>query len=341
MHHSNKWRFTIDHSAILMTKLVKRTKIVLIGLISMVSLFSISGTGFSQEVDPALTEVVREMITNSIGLTIAFTSSDAISSGSFVYEEQNEETRFNITRIPFRHIFNPFNNSGHAPFISFSVGYFEDREMVALSQPPDESRFKTLSLSCGGGVKFELVEKYLWLTPEVDLIYGRTWNEHDYNSRLSQIVYKPILEGIAYNWQVDSFSFAPSLQLLFEYPIGQITIGFETKYTYLNTRTIKEDYPEHQAKAESSLWKNLLRVELPLGISMFNIPLSLKADFSRIELGGKVSQPVKESNFYETGAELVLGTARKTTWLSSLSLGASYTFSERITGWSLRFGYKL
>ena len=47
------------------------------------------------------------------------------------------------------------------------------------------------------------------------------------------------------------------------------------------------------------------------------------------------------SNFYEIGAELGFGTAGKTKWLNSLSLGASYKFSERITGWSLRFGYKL
>jgi hypothetical protein len=321
-------------------KPIRMPKTILGVVLFVASLFYLIGTGFSQELNPALTEAVREMVTNSVALTVAFTSTDAVSAGWFVYEEAGEKTRFNITRIPVRHFFSRFRDSSVAPFITGSVGYFEDTETSALGDPPDESRFKAVTLSLGGGVKLELMKKTLWLTPEIDLIYGRTWNEHDYNSELSRDFFKPLLEGIAYNWQVDTLSFAPSLQLIFEYPVRMVTLGFDTKFTYLNLRTVKEDYPEHEVKSDSTLWKNRLRLEFPLGFSVFNMPLSLRGDFSRVELGGDVAQPLKESHFYELGTELAFDTSRNLKWLSSLSTGVAYTFSERITGWSFRLGYK-
>jgi len=308
----------------------------------MASLGSFIGPGFSQTLDPALAEFVQQTITNSVAATIAFTSTDAVSAGSFVFQENDERgnTRFNITRIPVRHFFGRWKDSSFAPFITGSVGYFEDSEKVLLGDPPDESRFKALSISLGGGIKLALIEKYLWLIPEIDLIYGRTSNEHEYRSELSEEFYKPIFDGILFNWQVDTFTFAPALQLAFEYPVRKVTLGFDTKFTYLNIRTVKEDYPEHKVKSDSTLWKNRFRFEFPLGVSVFKMPLSLRGDFSRVDLGGDVAQPLKESFFYEVGTELALDTSRNVKWLNSFSIGAGYTFSQRITGWSFRLGYK-
>jgi hypothetical protein len=323
-----------------MMKPGKIIKVLLGFLLCMASLFSFVGTGFSQALPPALTEAIREMITNSIAVTIAFTSTDAVSAGWFVYEEAGEKTRFSTTRIPFRHFFGRWKDSRCSPFITGSLGYFEDTETVQLGDPPDESRFKAVTISLGGGIKLELIKKNLWLTPEIDLIYGRTWNEHDYNSELSKTFFKPLLEGIGYNWQVGTFSYAPSLQLTLEYPVLVVTLGFDTKFTYLNIRTIKEDYPEHKVHSDSTLWRNRFRLAFPLGFSVFNMPLSLRGDFSRVEFGGDVAKPLKESHFYEVGTELAFDTSRNVNWLNSLSIGIANTFSQRITGWSFRLGYK-
>jgi hypothetical protein len=320
-----------------MIKPIKIIKMSLGILLFIASLFSFVGTGFSQTLDPALTEAIREMITNSIALTVAFTSTDAVSAGWFVYEEEGEKTRFSTMRIPVRHFFSRFRDSRYAPFITGSLGYFEDRETVQLGDPPDESRFKAVTISLGGGIKVELIKKYLWLTPEIDLIYGRTWNEHDYNSEPSKILIKPQLEGVGYNWQVDTFTFAPSLQLACEYPVRVVTLGFDTKFTYLNIRKVREDYPEHKVKSDSTLWRNRFRLVFPLGVSVLNMPLSLRGDFSRVEFGGDVARPLKESHFYEVGTELAFDTSRNVKWLNSLSIGAGYTFSQRINGWSFRF----
>ena len=320
----------------------KIIRILLGFLLCMASLFSCIGTGFSQTLDPALANFVRQTITNSVAATIAFTSTDAISAGSFVFDEKDErgDTRFNITRIPIRHFFSRWKDSRFAPFITGSLGYFEDSEKVFLGDPPDESRFKALSISLGGGIKLALIEKYLWLIPEIDLIYGRTWNEHEYKSALSKEFYKLLFDGILFNWQVDTFTYAPALQLAFAYPVRVVTLGFDTKLTYLNIRTVKEDYPEHKVKSDSTLWRNCFRLAFPLGFSVLNMPLSLRGDFSRVEFGGDVRQPLKESHFYEVGTELAFDTSRNVKWLNSLSIGAGYTFSERITGWSFRLGFK-
>jgi hypothetical protein len=221
-----------------------------------------------------------------------------------------------------------------------SIGYFEDRETVPLDDPPDESRFKAVSISLGGGVKLETIENYLWLIPELDLIYGRTWNEHDYKSDVSNTFYKPLIDGILVNWKVDSLTYAPALQLAFESPVHSVTLGFDSRFTYLNLRTMHEDHPEHQIRSDSTLWKNRFRIGFPLGGSLFKLPLSLHGDFSRTDLGGDVVEPLKESFFYEVGTELAFDTSRTVHWLQSLSIGAGYTFSDRITGWSFRLGYK-
>jgi hypothetical protein len=333
------WRSNKDLQRIVRIRLIKIIKIIL--MVPFFVTFYLLGTGDSQALDPALTRLVQEEITNAIALTVAFSSTDAVSAGWFVAEDDNgDKTRFSITRIPFQHFFDRWKNSGYSPFITTSLGYFEDKETSLVGNPPDESRYKAVTFSLGGGMKLDLIEKYLWLTPEIDLIYGRIWNEHDYNSEFTQTVFKPILEGIYYNWQVDTLSFAPSLQLALEYPLGEVKLGFDTKFIYLNVRTIREDYPEQKVNSDSTLWKNRIHLGIPLGVSVFNMPLSLRGDFSRVELGGDVAQPIKESHVYEVGSELAFDTSRKTKWLNSLSIGAGYTFSQYITGWSFRLGYK-
>jgi hypothetical protein len=237
-------------------------------------------------------------------------------------------------------LFSGWKDSSLAPFITTSFGYFEDSEKVLVGNPPDESHFKAYSVSLGGGARLELVKKYLWLVPELDVIYGQTWNEHQYSSVESITIIKPVLDGILFNWKVATWTYAPALQLAFEYPVHRITLGLDSKFTYLNIRTLTEDFPEQQVRSGSGLWRNRFRLEFPLGISAFDLPLSLRGDFSRVDMGGDVARPLKESYFYEVGTELAFDTAKSVSWLKSLSLGGSYTFSSRITGWSFRLGYK-
>jgi hypothetical protein len=321
---------------------VKTKRVLLAFLFCMAALFSAGGTGFSQTAPPAFADIVKQTVTNSVAATIAFTSTDAISTGSFAFHEGDArgESRFDITRFPFRHFFSPWKDSGSTPFITTSFGYFEDSEKVLLGNPPDESHFKAFSISLGGGVKFELIKKYLSLIPEIDLIYGQTWNEHQYNSVESILIIKPVLDGILFNWKVATWTYAPACQLAFEYPVRSMTIGLDTKLTYLDIRTVGADYPEQEVRSNSTLWRNRLRFEAPLGVSAFDLPLSLRGDFSRVDMNGDVATPLKESFFYEVGSELAFDTARSISWLKSLSIGGSYTFSPRITGWAFRLGYK-
>jgi hypothetical protein len=320
---------------------IKSMRVLLVFSLCMASLFSLAGTGFSQTVDSTLADFVRKTITNSVAATIAFTSTEAISTGSFVFDEQDArgDSRFDITRFPFRHFFSRGEDARVSPFATVSFGYFEDSEKVLLGDPPDESRFKAFSLSLGGGAKFDIIRKHLWLIPELDVIYGQTWNEHQYRSETSNIIYKPLFNGILLNWKVDTWTYAPSLQLAVEYPVRKVAVGFDTKLTYLDIRTIKTDHPEHDVRSGSTLWRNRVRFEFPLGISLFSQPLSLRGDFSRVDLGGDVARPLKESFFYEVGSELAFDTSRDISWLKSFSLGGSYTYSQRITGWSFRLGY--
>jgi hypothetical protein len=300
---------------------VKITQVLLAVLLCMAILFSAIGTGFSQTVPPALVSIVQETITNSVAATIAFTSTDAISTGSFAFDEGDARgiSRFDVTRFPFRHFFSR-EDSGFAPFMTASFGYFEDTEKDLLGNPPDESHFKAFSISLGGGIKLELVQKYLWLIPEIDLIYGQTWNEHQYNSEFSNTIIKPVFDGILFNWKVDTWTYAPALQLAFEHPVRAVTLGLDTKLTYLDIRTIKTDYPEQEVRSASTMWRNRFRFEFPLGISAFNLPLSLQGDFSRVDMGGDVARPLKESFFYEVGSELAFDTAKSVSWLKSLRL---------------------
>jgi hypothetical protein len=285
-------------------------RVLLVSLLCMGNLFTLSGKGYSQTLEPAIASIVRQTIENSVAATIAFTSTDFISTGSFAFDEGDARgvSRFDITRFPFRHYFSR-EDSRFAPFMSASFGYFEDTEKVLLGDPPDESHFKAYSISLGVGIKLELMKKYLWLIPELDLIYGQTWNEHQYNSVFSNTIIKPVLDGILLNWKVDTWTYAPALQLVFEYPVRAVMLGLDTKLTYLDIRTIKTDYPEQEVRSGSTLWRNSFRFEFPLGISAFNLPLSLRGDFSRVDIGGDVARPLEESFFYEVGSELAFDTA--------------------------------
>jgi hypothetical protein len=90
-----------------MMSTVKRMRALLVSLLCTGSVFSFPSTGVSQTVPSALSGLVQQTITNSVAATIAFTSTDAISTGSFAFHEGDArgESRFSITRVPFRHFF--------------------------------------------------------------------------------------------------------------------------------------------------------------------------------------------------------------------------------------------
>jgi hypothetical protein len=96
-----------DSQSIPLVNLETITRVFLVSLLCMGSLFSFSGTGFSQTVPPAFSSIVQQTVTNSVAATIAFTSTEALSAGSFAFHEGDArgESRFDITRIPYRHFF--------------------------------------------------------------------------------------------------------------------------------------------------------------------------------------------------------------------------------------------
>jgi hypothetical protein len=223
-------------------------------------------------------------------------------------------------------------NLGHISAINeFRTGYLRG----------NESEYDVLALQGGGGARFYFTD-HLSLAPTISGIYGHTENEFKARNAVGDAV-KVAASGTYVDWEIDTWSVAPSLDLRYEWRWGRTTFEFGSRYNFFHTESFDSSSPVVNVRGDSHTWENKLDVDVPLGWKVFGCELRTGGFLSRTELFGGAADGLNADRFYTLNGRFVvdlLGKVWKVRWLG---VGASYLFAEDFEGWTagvdLRFQF--
>ena len=223
-------------------------------------------------------------------------------------------------------------NLGHISAVNeYATGYLQG----------NKSEYDVLAVQVGVGARFYFAD-HLSLAPAISGIYGHTENEFRPQNAVGDAV-KAAASGTFVDWQLDTGSVVPSLDLRSEWWWRRTTFEFSSRYNFFHTESFDSSSPVVSVNGDSHTWENKLDVDVPLGWKLFDRELHTGGFFARTELFGGAADGLNENHVYTVNGRFVLdvlGKAWKVRWLG---VGCSYFWGDHFSGWSagvdLRFKF--
>jgi hypothetical protein len=214
-----------------------------------------------------------------------------------------------------------------------------------------ENRFKTgylqgnintyslLAIEFGGGARIFITDN-LSISPTISGIYSHTTNEFNALNANGDAI-KAAASGTYVDWSMDAWSVVPSLNLKYEYQLGQTTFSLSSLYNFFHTESFKSSSVVVGVNGSSHTWENKLDVDLPLGWTLFDRELHTGGFISRTEMFGGVAEGLNEDHVYMVNGRLVLDLMGKLWKVRYLGIGSSYFWADHFNGWSAGLDVRL
>jgi len=210
----------------------------------------------------------------------------------------------------------------------FPVGYLAGNRLV----------YDVLAVQGGAGARFFFTDHFS-LAPTISGIYGHTENEFKAQNVFGQTV-KTAATGTFVDWEIDSWSIQPSLDLIYEWLWGRTTFEFSSRYNYFHTESFNSTSPVVSVNGDSQTWENKLDADVPLGWKVLGRELHTGGFFARTELSGGIAAGLNDDHFYTANGRLVLDLLGKVWKVRWLGVGASYFFGDTFSGWSAGLDFR-
>jgi hypothetical protein len=220
-----------------------------------------------------------------------------------------------------------------APVLQGNLGAFavnNDFESGYLAG--NRAQYETHAVQFGGGARFYFGE-HLSLAPLFSGLYGHTANEFHAGNPLGEAI-KAAGSGTLVDWQVDTWSAVPAVELKYDWLWGRTAFEFRSRLNYFHTESFESSSPLVGVEGNSQTWENKLDVDVPLGWRCLKGELHTGGFFSRTELFGDAVQGLSLTGFYTLNGRFVwapLGRLLKLRWVG---LGASYFWGNNFQGWT-------
>jgi len=222
-----------------------------------------------------------------------------------------------------------------APRLQGSLGYMENtRDYKSGLLAGDESTTDTFGISFGGGGRFWFT-KHLSLAPTFSGMYGYADNDYDAGSPFSRTNYA-IMERLGLiNYSANFWGVRPGVDLQYAFNWGRTVFSISSDYGFYHTESFNSTSDLLQVRGNSGTWKNMLDIDIPLGVRLFGRELHTGGFLSRTEFFGDLEQGTKSDYYYEAHGRLVLdilGDLWKVKWIG---IGGSWIWAESFNGWSI------
>lgn len=238
----------------------------------------------------------------------------------------------------------PLGESGWkwAPVLQGNLGHITAQNEFATGYlQGNQSVYDVLAVQVGGGARFYFTDQ-LSFAPAISGIYGHTENEFKPQNAVGDAV-KAAASGTYVDWQLDTWSVMPSLDLRYEWLWRRTAFEFNSRYTFFHTESFDSSSPVVSVNGDSHAWENKLDVDVPLGWRVFGRELHTGGFFARTELFGGAAEGLNEDHIYTVNGRFVMDLLGKVWKVRWLGLGASYFFGDHFDGWSagldLRFQF--
>ena len=284
-------------------------------------------------------EFVNGVLNESINANTLFASQEAIATGRFTQRQNSQPDKdYTTIRLPGQYAFGDITDTVR-PLI---IGNGALLRTTAGLNPPDgigESDFTVtslFSLSAGGGVRVKLSDS-VTLAPTATLTYSHIKNRYDFNNPYSQSYLEQYASEL-FNWTMDVFTYTPSLRLYYQEDIGFGLFNYQIAYSYLFNDTISDDSSLIDVNSSTGLTSNRFDILIPTGLSVEAASLFVRPMFQWNNISGNAVAGLGLRDLYEVGADLVGKVLERDSWVSTVTVGASYVTGDSFEGYHLGLG---
>jgi len=219
------------------------------------------------------------------------------------------------------------------PVLQGNLGQFQaENDFTSGYLQGNQSSYETRAVQLGGGARFYF-NKHLSLAPTLSGLYGHTENEFHPGNSIGELV-KAVAEGTYVDWNVDTWSIVPALDLKYTWSWGRTAFEFRSRYDFFHTESFESSSPVIGVNGNSQTWENKLDVDVPLSLKFLGTEVHTGGFFSRTELFGDAAQGLNANSFYTANGRLVLDPNGKLWKVHWFGFGASYFFGDHFHGWS-------
>ncbi len=269
-----------------------------------------------------------------------------IGSSSYDISDYGD-TSINMLKIPYSHDFDI--EKKWMLFTEFSLGLFKSSSHVdslkdrlkfdeILPDAEVESDWKGVSLLMGGGVSYPVSDHWV-VKPSVDFALSYFENESEFSGPGSDIFYK-ILNGLATDWEVTTYTYITSLQADYEREFAGVQLTFIEKLSYLYTQFDHHDEILNDFHSKDTILSSRVDLEDNFADKLWGWQLgwNVYAGHYRFDLtDSKLMGVVRYYN--EVGGSILTSPTEPILGVSSARLGLSYIFGSNISGFSIRVGF--
>jgi hypothetical protein len=225
------------------------------------------------------------------------------------------------------------------PTIEGNIGYISGHTSeAALNEGTlEESMF---ALSFGGGARVWFGDHFSSALGLIG-IYGKTKETVSGLSAAAEQSAGLTKQSGPMNWSIETWTIVPSVDINYLWNMEHADLILKSVFDYFHTESFNTPSPEITLNGNSQTWQNSLDLDVPLGVKLFGHELHTGGHVDQTFLFGNVRTGLDTEHLYTVNARLVLDTTSIRSWLTWLGLGASYTWSGNLSGWSVGIDARL
>jgi hypothetical protein len=227
------------------------------------------------------------------------------------------------------------------PYINGNFGYMasNDNPIAAPSLAGNTFDVTTTTLALGGGARFWFNDHFS-LLPTFTAIVGRTRQSFDAITPAGK-AYLPAMQQAGWvDWSLDSWTANPALEAKYIWNFGRTTLYWQSAFDFYHTESFNSSSVVN-INGNSETWKNLLDLDVPLGVSLFGRELHTGGHADATSLFGNVSEGFNTEHLYTVNGRLVLDMQSIWKVMNWVGLGATYSWSGNLSGWSVGLDIRL
>jgi len=230
----------------------------------------------------------------------------------------------------------PLGDTGIAwqPRLQGNMGYLTSRQSYDSSAPVElqnaHNEYDTFAIEFGGGARFWF-NNYLSLTPTITGLYGHTSDSFTGGSFTPPQLSAANKAGLI-DWHADTWTLQPAGELAYVYTWRRTIFTLTSDGTYYHTESFHTSNPNVSIQGNSEMWRNMVDVDVPLGVQVFDHELRTGGYFARSDFFGGLQQGLNSDYMYEIHGRVgldFLGQLWKVQWIG---VGFSYLWGSNFNG---------
>ena len=221
------------------------------------------------------------------------------------------------------------------PRLQGCMGYLTaNNRFHAGSLQSDESDDKSFAIQFGGGARFWFND-HISLAPTLMGMYGHTENNFTARSAFSVVNRQELQDLGLIDWTADTWSIIPGTDVQYVFNWHRTVFTFSSDFAYYYTQSFKTSNPNLSISGSSETWRNMLDVDIPTGLNLFNHELHTGGFFSRTDFYGDLNTGLGTEYMYHIHGRLVLDFLGKLWKVKWIGIGGSYLWGSNFDAWTV------